>query len=222
MCFSASASFGASAVLGTIGVVTLTKVKEPKQVPFAIIPIIFAIQQLSEGMLWIGLSDPGHASWRHFPVYIFLIFAQLIWPVWIPFSVLLLERERTRKRILTVLLAMGLSISLYLLYCLFNYPVSAEISSGHIHYTLNFPMALAGISSVLYFIPTATSLFFSSVKRMPILGGAILMSFILTKLFFEDYIISIWCFFAAVLSMVVLLIISTFGGQRSRSASLVH
>jgi hypothetical protein len=57
MCFSATASFGASVVLGTIGVATLTKVKERAQVPFAIIPIMFAVQQFTEGILWIGLSD---------------------------------------------------------------------------------------------------------------------------------------------------------------------
>lgn len=204
MCFSASASFGASVVLGTIGVVTIRKVKAPTLVPFAIIPLIFAVQQASEGMLWLGLSDPGHASWRHFPVYIFLTFAQLIWPSWIPFSILLLEKDRNRKRILVGLLAMGLSISGYLLYCLFTYPVAAEIQSGHIHYQLNFPLAFVPISGVLYFVPTVISLFVSSVRKMPYLGLAILLSFIATKIYFDDYLISVWCFFAALLSLIVL------------------
>lgn len=208
MCFSASASFGASIVLGSIGVVTLRKIKQPSQIPFAAVPLMFAVQQVSEGMLWIGLSDPSHASWRHFPVYIFLIFAQIIWPSWIPFSVLLLEKNRIRKRVLMVFLGMGLSISMYLLYCLMVYDVSAEIRSGHIHYTLNFPLSFSWIGSVFYFIPTVISLLVSGVRRIWILGLAILTSFIATQLFFEDYVISIWCFFAAVLSMIVLWITS--------------
>jgi uncharacterized protein DUF6629 len=216
MCFSAGASFGTGVVIGTIGVVTLRKIKEPQQVPFAIIPIMFAVQQLSEGMLWIGLSDPDPTSWRHLAVYIFLIFAQLIWPVWVPFSVLLMEKDKVRKRILWILMIMGLTISFYLLYCLFTYEVSAEIRSGHIHYKLNFPIALAWVSSVLYFIPTVVSLFISSVKRMPQLAAAILISFILTKIFFEDYLISVWCFFAAILSLIILGITSTFNKQRSQ------
>src|SRR5688500_18586022 len=133
MCFSASASFGASVVLGTVGVITLKKVKAPEQIPFAVIPLMFAVQQLSAGSLWIGLSDPAHAAWRHFPVYIFLIFAQLVWPSWVPFSLLLLERDRVRRKALTFLLIIGLGVSCYLLYCLFVYDVSAEIRSGHIH-----------------------------------------------------------------------------------------
>ena len=204
MCFSASASFGASVVLGTVGVITLRKVKEPAQIPFAVIPLMFAVQQFSEGMLWIGLSDSAHASWRHFPVYIFLVFAQLVWPAWVPFSILLLEKDRIRKRILTFFFIMGLSIAGYLLYCIFAYDVSAEIRSGHIHYTLNFPLTFTLISSVLYFTPTVVSLFVSSIKRMVFLGFAILISFLVTKIFLQDFLISVWCFFAAMLSLVVL------------------
>jgi len=210
MCFSAGASFGASAVLGTIGVISLKKVLEPTQRPFAMIPLIFAVQQFSEGMLWIGLSHPVAAAWSHFPVYIFLIFAQLIWPVWVPYAVFRLEKDPVRKRILQVLLIIGLFISCYLLYCMFVYRVSAEIRSGHIHYSLSFPIALAWISSVLYFMPTVASLFVSGVKKMPMLGAAILISFLVTKIFFEDFLISVWCFFAAILSLVVLGITSSF------------
>lgn len=209
MCFSAGASFGTSVVLGALGVVTLKKVKEPRQLPFAFIPIMFATQQFSEGLLWIGLSDPAvHSSWQHFPVYIFLVFAQILWPVWIPFSVLLLEKDKIRKSILRILLIMGLSISGYLLYCMFVYDVSAEIRSGHIHYNLNFPVAFTWISGILYFIPTVISLFVSGVKRMPVLGTAIWMSFILTMVFFEDYLISVWCFFAAIISLIILVMVS--------------
>lgn len=208
MCFSASASFGASVILGTIGVVTLGKTKDPTQVPFAAIPLMFAVQQLSEGILWIGLSDPAHASWQHFPVYIFLIFAQLIWPSWVPFSLLRLETDPGRRKLLQLFTTMGLSISGYLLYCLFAYDVSAEIRSGHIHYVLNFPFALTWVASIFYFVPTVISLFVSSVKGMNALALVILISFVATKIFFDDYLISVWCFFAAGLSLMVLRIIS--------------
>jgi hypothetical protein len=210
MCFSASASFGASIVLGSVGLATLRKIKQPSQIPFAAIPLMFAIQQVSEGMLWIGLSDPSHASWSHFPVYIFLTFAQIVWPSWIPFSVILLEKDRVRKKTLMIFLGLGLFISIYLLYCLFAYQISAEIRGGHIHYTLNFPFAFSSLSGVFYFIPTVVSLFVSGLKRIWILGLAILLSFVATQVFFEDYVISIWCFFAAILSVLVLWITSQF------------
>lgn len=108
------------------------------------------------------------------------------------------------------LLAFGLLISTYLLYCLFTYEISAEVREGHIHYNLNFPLAFSNISGVFYFIPTVVSLFVSGLKRMWILGLAILTSFIATQLFFEDYVISVWCFFAAILSLIVLWITTQF------------
>ncbi|HEY5919334.1 MAG TPA: DUF6629 family protein, partial [Chryseolinea sp.] len=117
MCFSAGASFGAGAVLGTIGIVTLKKAKTINEIPFAAIPLLFGAQQVAEGVLWIGLSS-GNESWKHFPVYIFLIFAQLVWPVLIPFSILQLEIDRTRATIIKGMLGMGTFISLYLMYCM--------------------------------------------------------------------------------------------------------
>jgi hypothetical protein len=65
----------------------------------------------------------------------------------------------------------------------------------------------------MYFIPTVLSLFISSVKRMNMLGFAILLSFITTKVLFGDYLISVWCFFAAMLSLIVLGITSKFDKQ---------
>ncbi|CAD5265323.1 MULTISPECIES: DUF6629 family protein [unclassified Imperialibacter] len=208
MCFSASASFGASAVLATVGVVTLRKVKDARQIPFAAIPLMFAAQQVSEGLVWIGLANPEHAAWSRFPVYIFLVFAQVIWPFWIPFAVFKMEKDSVRKRFLAAFLVVGLIFSSYILYCLFAFDVSAEISVGHIHYSLDFPYAFTWISSVLYAIPTVVSLFVSSVKRLYTLGVCIALSYLVARWFFLGFVISVWCFFAAILSFIILWIVT--------------
>lgn len=209
MCFSAGASFGASTVLGAIGIVTLKKVKTANQVLFALIPLLFGAQQAAEGAVWIGLSSSSNESWKHFPVFIFLIFAQLVWPVWIPLSVLRLENDRTTRTIVKWIFGMGCCISLYLMYCLFVYEVKAEIHEGHIMYTLRFPVAFASLISVFYFVPTVVSLFISSIKRIQLLGVGVLASFIFSKIYFAEHLISVWCFFAGILSIVVFWIVST-------------
>ncbi|HEX6892060.1 MAG TPA: DUF6629 family protein [Chryseolinea sp.] len=206
MCFSAGASFGAGAILGTIGIVTLTKANTPNQVPFAAIPLLFAVQQATEGALWIGLSSDNE-SWKHFPLYIFLIFAQLVWPVWIPFSVLRLENDRTRRTLLKVILGMGICVSVYLLYCMIVYKVSAEIHMKHILYTLNFPTAFAWIVSVFYFVPTVAPLFVSGIKRIQLLGLAVVASFVFSRVYFTEHLISVWCFFAGIISLVIFWIV---------------
>lgn len=206
MCFSASASFSAGVVLGTIGAIAITKIKKPSQVPFAAIPILFAIHQVSEGFVWMGLLEDR--QWIDFPVYFYLVFAQVIWPAWVPFSFYKLEEAPSRKKILRVLLGIGIVVAVYLAYCLIAYGVGAEIKEGHIKYSLDFPETMVWISGVLYFIPIVFSPFVSSISKMAYLGGAILLTFILAQIFFEDQFISVWCFFAAILSVVVLQLMS--------------
>lgn len=57
MCFSAGASFGASAILVVIGVASLRKVQTRAHLPFAAIPLLFGIKQAFEGVLWLMLGD---------------------------------------------------------------------------------------------------------------------------------------------------------------------
>jgi len=45
VCFSATANFVGSGVLGAVGVVTLTKVKHRRELLFAALPTLFAIHQ---------------------------------------------------------------------------------------------------------------------------------------------------------------------------------
>jgi hypothetical protein len=208
MCFSAGASFGAGIVLATVGIASLKKVQTPSQKPFASIPILFAIQQFSEGFLWLSLSNPAHASWQQIPVYVFLAFAQIVWPTWVPFSILMVEKDAKRKRILMLMLGIGMMVSSYLAYCMVVYHLEAQIAAYHIQYTLHFPMAVAWFSGMVYFIPTVLPPFVSGIKRMRILGLTILTSYLITTVFFHEYIISIWCFFAAVLSVMILSIMS--------------
>lgn len=207
MCFSAGASFAASAVLATVGVATLKKVQTKIQVPFAAIPMTLSLQQLSEGFVWIGLSHTDHSSWVNIPIYIFLLFAQVVWPSLIPVSILLIEKNTARKKILRVLSGTGAIISIYLLYCLLLYDVDADIRGFHIHYTLDFPVALIWISGVFYFIPTVIPLFTSGVKKMWLLGLLIVSSFLFIQLFLTDYLISVWCYFAAIFSVMILYIL---------------
>jgi hypothetical protein len=50
VCFSATANFVGSTVLGAVGVVTLTKVEHRRELLFAMLPILLAIHQFIEGL----------------------------------------------------------------------------------------------------------------------------------------------------------------------------
>lgn len=210
MCFSASASFGAGIVLSVIGVATLRKVIHPAQKPFAAIPLLFSVQQISEGFLWLALTHPGYAFLQDFTTYLFLSFAQIIWPFYVPVAIYLFQEKEKRRNILTILAGVGAIVSLYLAYCLMSYPVVATITGHHIAYLQYYPAALDNYAGTLYIIATIVPAFFSPVKYMKLLGTAILVSYLITQVFYTGYIVSVWCFFASVISIIIFIIITTF------------
>lgn len=207
MCFSAEASFSASIVLAVIGVATIKKTTKPAQRLFAAIPVIFSFQQLTEGILWLALPGITYAAEQQIATYVFLILAQVVWPVWVPLSILVLEENKKRKRVLSIVLGIGCIVSVYLAYCLAFYNVKAEIVGHHIYYDLNFAPQFKLIGGACYILSTVFSPLISSVKRMQSLGFIILGSYIISKIFFDEYVISVWCFFAAIISVMVMLII---------------
>ena len=207
MCFSANASFGTGIALSIIGVVALKKTHLSSQIPFAAIPLIFSIQQLAEGCLWLMLRNSNFLVAEHAITYIFLFFAQIIWPVWVPISFLILEKKKSRTNLQKLLVGIGVLVSSYLGYCLIAFPVQARIVEHHITYDQAYPHALSNYVALFYLIATIAPPFFSHVKKMPLLGIAILMSYAITTFFYDDYLISVWCFFASVISIAVYAII---------------
>ena len=133
MCFSASASLIAGSTLSEVGVVTLTKVKRKEEIPLALIPLLFGIQQISEGLIW--LSFQFHAPFLNtIMTYVFSVFSHVVWPILVPLAIGLLETVPLRKRILYGLQAVGIAVGLYLLYFLIRFPVTSEILNRSISY----------------------------------------------------------------------------------------
>lgn len=203
MCFSANASFGASIILSVIGVASIKKVQHPSQLIFASIPLFFALQQFSEGILWLSLTHQRFSSLEQFSTYAFLFFAQVVWPLCVPLSIVMIEKREQRKKIGKMLVVVGALISVYLAYCLLSYPVKANILGHHVAYKQQYPSEPMRYGGFLYFIAIIIPPFFSTIKKMWTLGAAILISYILTALYYQHYIVSVWCFFASIISVTV-------------------
>ena len=224
MCFSATASFSASIVLGITGVIAVKKVQLPNQLAFAMIPFLFSIQQLTEGLVWISLTYKEFAFLQSISIYLFLIIAQIVWPSWVPYSIMSLENDPKRKKIFKWIFGIGLLFSLYLTYCFIFFNIQGKISNNHIEYNLDFPPTnnLLWLTALFYIVPTVISTFFSSVKRMQILGMVILLSCVVTRLITLKYFISIWCFFAAIISVLVVIIMKRLEKSTKWSGWLYH
>ena len=206
MCFSTSASFGAGVVLTVIGVAAIKKVQHPSQFAFASIPLIFAIQQFSEGFVWLSLIDPSYAALERGATYMYLIFAQIIWPLFVPIAFLYFDKKEKPKIIGKALVVIGAIVSFYLTYCLFTYHTQAKNISYHIAYEQDYPELLSGFGLLFYVVATVVPPFLSRIKYMWALGIAILVSYIITYIFYNDYLISVWCFFASIISITLFVI----------------
>lgn len=202
MCFSSTASFGASGVLLVIGVASIIKTSQPRQLLFAVIPLIFAVQQFTEGFLWLSLEGrlPGYEK---ILTYSYLFFAQVLWPVWIPLAFLWLENDNTRRIFLKTLTGFGFLVGLYLAYALLYFNVSSEIVNHHIKYRLDFPQSLQGYGNPFYGLATVAPVFVSGVKGMKIFGLLIILAYLVSFFYFKSALISVWCYFAAVISISI-------------------
>jgi hypothetical protein len=208
MCFSPEASFAGGAIISAIGAVTIRKVHKPSQILFACIPFFFGLQQFAEGLLWLTIPLSQYAGLQKISTYIFMIMAQVIWPVMIPLSVLLMEEEAGKKKKIRIFLIVGVVLSFYYAICILSCHINPRITGYHIKYYNDFPESLANPAFFFYLVATISPLFISSVKRIHWMGILMSLSCLVTAIFFTQYLTSVWCFFAALISGVIYWILS--------------
>ena len=170
------------------------------------IPLLFGIQQFFEGWLWVALQNEGYRTTEMLATYGFLIFAQLIWPVWVPLSVFMIEKNKRRKQIIAGSLTLGIAMFILLGYRMVAYDVTAHIDHHHIYYVVGHFASTNWWSGMLYLLPAVFPFIFSSERHINYLGIVMLLFFVIAKLFYLKYMISVWCFFAAVMSVYILFI----------------
>jgi len=207
MCFSATSSFAASTVLATAGVISVNKSTDIRLIPLALMPFIFSFQQFCEGMVWLSFKYHEILPFQETFARMYLILAQSFWPIFIPFAIWVMEKNIVRRYILGVLMIIGLVIGSYLGYQISGFPIKIQTIHNHMVYFPHGGEVKPFNNGIIYFLATVIPPFVSSMRGMVAFGFAILISFSLSVLFFENAIISVWCYFAAVLSMIIYIII---------------
>lgn len=216
MCFSAQASFAAGAALLPAGVYCAATAlrKDRRFLVLALVPLAFGVQQLSEGFVWLGLeAHDAPLTQRASQVYLF--FAIPFWPFWISLSLLVPETRRGRKKLLTLCLAASL------VWFWFYFPIGADpqtqLQTEETHHSINYklevlparelmsPMGWKMLYLVAICLPFAVGRVGSSSGRW----GSILGGVLVAVLFAVSYVVywyaflSVWCFFAALLSLLL-------------------
>jgi hypothetical protein len=202
MCFSATASFVAAGVTGAVGAVSVSQVSRQSELPLASIPLFFAAQQAVEGALWLTLPVAPYGPVSTTLTYLFLLFAKVFWPLFVPIAVLLVEQERIRRRILIALCAAGAGVAVFFLGSILSNTHSAHILGGHVVYSSE--PHLPETVRLAYLVTTGIAPMFSSHRAVQLLGLIVTAGSLVTFFFYWDAFASIWCFFAAAGSVVIL------------------
>ncbi len=197
MCFSATASFVAGTARSGIGVVTITKAERRSELPFAMIPLLFGIQQLVEGVIHDA------PLLKQAMTYVFSLFSHVLWPIYIPFAFRALETTPWRRTAMLWFQAVGLAVGLYLLYFSVAGSVVASVIGQHIVY--NSPHFYLVPVTALYVVATCFTGFVSSHTFVRLFGMLAFLSFIATYFLYTRALVSVWCFFAATLSLLIYL-----------------
>jgi hypothetical protein len=148
--------------------------------------------------------------------HMYSFFSHVLWPVYVPLAVLLIEPSAWRRRGLLVFVAAGVTVGAYLLYVLAAFPVVSRPFGQHIQYVS--PHFFAAVGMTLYLMSVTLSQFLSTYRTGNVFGGLALLSFVAAYYFYATWFISVWCFFPALLSAVVYL---HFVVQRTEQDSLL-
>jgi hypothetical protein len=202
MCFSATANFVGSGVLGAIGIVTLTRVRHRRELLFAALPTLFALHQFIEGFVWLGLDGRLSSTVTHNMGAAYMLYAQGLLPILLPLGVLLFEPNGSSRTRMVPFLIVGVGTGLYILWALAAYPTEIYIRQNSIVYINEATNNIA--VAILYIVATCGSLFFSRVRSMVAFGAANLAILLVVTAVKRYAFTSVWCAYAAVASVIVL------------------
>jgi hypothetical protein len=205
VCFSAEGSFALSGLLVGAGATAGAR-SAPAARMFAVVPLMFAVQQAAEGIVWLTIDAPPHASLERAAIYTFLGIALVAWPAWAPLSLRVLEAQASRRRVLTRLAWIGAVVALVAAFLLARAQPAARITGHTITYEFG---GGAGTTRQLlllaaFVVPTVVPFFVSTSRLARVIGIALVVSVAIAALIRHEALTSVWCFFAAMMSVLVI------------------
>lgn len=215
MCFSASASYSASVVLIGAGAYAFHlsgRLNSPWWKLWALVPVFFGVQQAMEGRVWqtLGAGEPDAAV----PFALgFHFFSHFLWLWWLPLASFLVEPGKIRQRIFGGCALFGVFAGTLVISVMLLHPewILIGMREHSITYKFHTPwrsdIDLPITPAALYALTILVPLWFSSHKQIRVFGWLAALSSVFTSVFYDYAYISVWCFFAALLSLYLVYMI---------------
>ena len=196
-------NFALSAIIGFVGIMTLRKVSTPNEVIFASLPLLFALHQFIQAFVWLGMNHIIQERALQMAQTAYVFFAQGLLQFLIPLAIWLIEPKGIRKNMIAFFVFIGGFLMAYTLWGLSVIPTKVSIIHNIIYY--QNPTTDHYWVAIIYIITTCGSLILSKNIWIQLFGWLNLsgLSFIY---WYNHYgVTSIWCLYAAVISVVLYL-----------------
>ncbi|SDX59582.1 hypothetical protein SAMN05661080_00505 [Modestobacter sp. DSM 44400] len=202
MCFSATADFVAAGVVGGIGVGALTQVRTVRDVPFAALPLLFALHQFTEGFVWLSLEGHVSTGVGDVAAFLYVLYAYGLLPILVPLSLLLIEPPGRRRVHMVPFVVIGAITSIYLFWASAAGPIDYGIAEHSLSYDTHAPPL--GVAAVGYVLATVGAALLAGYPAIVAFGIANAVGLTATLIVLQVSFASIWCVYAAVTSTPVL------------------
>ena len=213
MCFSPQADFVAGAAVAGLGVETLRRVRTRRELIVGALPLLFGIHQLVEGFVWLGLRGQVSAGVGDAARGIYIIYAHAVLPAIVPLGFLLIEPDRRRARWMLPLAGLGALLGGVPAVAGHRLPGGGTEQARCIDYTTHTPND--AVLGLLYVAATCCPALLSSREYLRWFGLVSLVGVVVTAIVRVDELTSLWCLYAAGVSVLIL---EHFRRQRASDA----
>jgi hypothetical protein len=185
--------------------------------------LFFGIQQAFEGFVWLGI-DSNQINIINTSALCFLFFSHFFWLFWLPFTAYSVEKNLFLKKILGAFSFVGLVFGACLYYPLLIHSslLQIQVIDNSIYYKTKFffeDFVPPNFSWMAYILIILIPLFISSNRSFNFLGGLVFMAAIFSYVVFSYAFISVWCFFAAIVSIYLIYVVNQLVDFDSRQIS---
>jgi hypothetical protein len=204
VCFSPQADIVGGIVVSAIGVDACRHLRgRNDHLLLAALPVLLGVHQLVEVFVWWGIEGRVPHDLGRVALWIYLLIAFVVLPMFVPFAVLALEPTARRRWRMAPFIVVGFVVSALLLVAMIRSPIDATESSYHIAYSLT--ISHGGVVVAFYVLAVCGALLFSGYRHVELFGFANLVVVALLARLTLDGFASLWCGYAALASGAIAL-----------------
>ncbi len=204
MCFSPQADLVGGVAIGAIGVDVVRHVHRRRDhMALAALPLLLGAHQLDEAFVWWGQQGHVPSPVGRVALWVYLLIAFAVLPVFVPLAVRAIEPNRRRRMLMVPFVVIGAGVAAWLVVAMVRGPVGVAVRPYHLAYTIKPGHGLIVIT--LYVVACCGTLLVSGYRHVVVFGVVNLVAVAVIAKLTVDGFASVWCGWAAVTSGVVAL-----------------